>query len=92
MKDKKIVITVKNHTEPEIDQDMAKKLKEMAIAGKTGQVIKEKAYIFSTLDYPEKLTYTNGEVIMVAPKAKEVVDASLIDKSALAKGLLLKLV
>lgn len=86
----KVKFTVKNHTEQPIDQIKAKELKDLAEEGKIPQEIMDKAYLYSTLDYPEKLIYTNGEVVMVAPKSKEVVDASLIDVSTLKKGLILK--
>ena len=89
---KRVLTKIKDYVEPLADISMVEKLKVMSDNGKSPQIIKEKSYIYSTLDYPVKLTYTNGEELMIAPKSKEIVDSSLIDQSAIPKGLLLKLV
>lgn len=83
--DRVIKVTVKDHTEPP-KHSMAEKLKQMAVDGKEPQVIKEPIFLYSTLDYQEKLTYTNGEVVIVAPKSKNRVDKALIDVGSLHRG------
>jgi hypothetical protein len=87
---KRIVTSVKNHFEAPIKPENLANFKEMAARGREPQEIKEKAYIYSTVDYPVPVQYTNGESITISPKGKELVDASLIDKSALKKGLILR--
>lgn len=87
---KKIITSVKNHKEPLIDASNIANFKKAAAAGKKPQAVKEKAYLYSTVDYSVLVKYTNGESISIPPKGKELVDASLIDKSTLAKGLILK--
>lgn len=89
---KKIVTSVKNHVEAPIKPENLAKFKEMAAKGKEPQEIKVKAYLYSAVDYPVPVQYTNGESISISPKGKELVDASLIDKSTLPKGLILKTV
>lgn len=88
-KERKVVSSVKDHVEPPVKAEHAQKLQKLAEAGKTPQVIKEPIFLYSTLDYQEKLTYTNGEDLIIPPKSKQVVDESLVDKGALKKGFLL---
>lgn len=85
MAERKVISKVLNHTEPG-KHSMAQKVAELAEKGKKPQEIKEPVYLYSTLDYPEKLTYTNGEELIISPKSKQLVDKSLIDQSALRKG------